>query len=166
MSIDKEINTLTENALKNIDIIMQKILVSKENMELYSIGTIGRAKALLREFQEPIFDRNPKLKPSLPEDYNRYRTMSKEEQSFCEYLSDEKLKEIDEALLSHITNRFSKVAMIIGTIIKNNNIHIKGIPDIFYLERICLLVDEGLLEAKGNLNNMRFSEVRLANNSI
>ncbi|WEK97612.1 DUF3658 domain-containing protein [Xanthomonas oryzae] len=36
------------------------------------------------------------------------------------------------------------------------------IPDIFYAQRIRYLVSAGHLEASGNLNRMRFSEVRLS----
>ncbi|WP_425530461.1 DUF3658 domain-containing protein [Xanthomonas oryzae] len=35
-------------------------------------------------------------------------------------------------------------------------------PDIFYAQRIRHLVSAGHLEASGNLNRMRFSEVRLS----
>ena len=166
MSSDEEINALIEEALEKIDLVMQKIYTSpKENRKLYSIGTIGRAGGLLNEFRKPIFDRHLELKPAPPEDYIPDPKMSEEEKTFCNLLSTEKLKEIDNALLTQATDRFSKVAKLVGTVFMDNNIHLEGIPDIFYSERIRLLVDKGLLEAQGDLNYMRFSEVRLLKNS-
>ena len=36
-----------------------------------------------------------------------------------------------------------------------------GIPDVFYAQRVRKLVEDGHLEAQGNLAYMRYSEVRL-----
>ena len=36
------------------------------------------------------------------------------------------------------------------------------VPDGYYAQRVALLVDSGKLESQGNLEYMRFSEVRLA----
>ena len=36
-----------------------------------------------------------------------------------------------------------------------------GIPDRFYAMRVRALVEAGVLEAQGNLQRMRFSEVRI-----
>jgi hypothetical protein len=40
--------------------------------------------------------------------------------------------------------------------------HKKGIPDLFYAQRIRHLIASGQLESQGNTTSMRFSEVRLA----
>ena len=36
-----------------------------------------------------------------------------------------------------------------------------GVPDAYYSRRIIKLVNDGLLDAQGDLREMRFSEVRL-----
>ena len=162
MSTDEEINNLIEDALDKIDLVMQKIFTSEENMELYSIGTVGRAKGLLGEFQKPIFERHPELKPAPPEDYIPDPEMTEEQRKLTSLISSEKLEEIDSALLSSANERYSKVARLVGDIFMNKDIHVKGTPDIFYSERIRLLVKNGLLESQGDLHYMRFSEVRLA----
>lgn len=76
-------------------------------------------------------------------------------------LSKEQIKEIDEALFSEATDRWQKVAKIIGMTMLHLPSKVKGIPDLYYAQRIKKLVDEGLLESQGNLQFMRYSEVRI-----
>lgn len=54
-----------------------------------------------------------------------------------------------------------KVAMLVAaTMIElPNKKH--GLPDVFYAERVRKLVEAGRLEPQGNLQYMRYSEVRL-----
>lgn len=88
--------------------------------------------------------------------------MNKEEIDFTSKLSIQKLNYIDELLLEVSTNQYKKVSIIIAYILNNPNIHIKGIPDIFYIQRIKLLVNNGLLQSQGNLDSIRFSEIKLS----
>lgn len=68
---------------------------------------------------------------------------------------------IDTAILAHSASHWLKVARVV--------IHVEDellgrFPDIshrFYAERLKQLVQAGLLESQGNLNHMRFSEVRI-----
>jgi hypothetical protein len=79
-------------------------------------------------------------------------------------LSETEINEIDQALLSYASSKWQKVAKIVGlTMMKLPN-RIQGIPDVYYAERVKLLVEKGALEAEGNLNYMRYSEVRLSKN--
>ncbi|MEA3490600.1 MAG: DUF3658 domain-containing protein [Campylobacterota bacterium] len=162
MSIDEEINTLVEDALEKIDLTIQKILSSRENMDLYPIGTIGRAGGLLREFQKPILERHPELRPPPPKDYIQDPQMTEEQREFTDLLTSEKLEEIDKALLSNAKKNYLKVARLVSDMLMNEDIHIEGIPAVFYSERLRLLVENGFLESQGDLHYMRFSEVRLA----
>ena len=50
--------------------------------------------------------------------------------------------------------------MIVGITMMDLPNHIKGIPDTFYAQRVRKLVEGSHLEAQGNLQYMRFSEVR------
>ena len=76
-------------------------------------------------------------------------------------LSEKDIEEIDAALLSHAKKQWQKQAMIIGKTMMELPERTPGIPDIFYAQRIKKLVEKGYLVAQGNLDYMRFSEVRL-----
>lgn len=163
MLSDEIINEHLKAALEHIDSAISEIfkVPHEEASELYNIGLIGRAAGLISEFQRPIFNRNPQLKPPLPDDYVPDGKMSENEEAFVSMLSSEKLKEIDEALLSYAGKYFSKVAMLVSQMRSNKNIHIDGVPAVFYSQRIKYLVENGFLESQGNLDIMRYSEVRL-----
>lgn len=66
---------------------------------------------------------------------------------------------IDAAILSAVSNRWQKVAMIVGTVLRCSDGQAAGSDHI--AGRIVALVDNGVLESKGNLSNWRRSEVRL-----
>jgi len=40
-------------------------------------------------------------------------------------------------------------------------VRVPGLPDLYYANRVRVLVERGLLVAEGNLDYMRYSEVRL-----
>lgn len=88
--------------------------------------------------------------------------MDSEEETRARLLTPAELQRIDEALLSNATKRFQKVAMLIYVTMKELREEIPGLPDVFYASRIKHLVASGQLEGAGNLDRMRFSEVRLA----
>ncbi|HSS65738.1 MAG TPA: DUF3658 domain-containing protein [Gammaproteobacteria bacterium] len=76
-------------------------------------------------------------------------------------LSPEFVQRIDHALLSHARTSNRKVAMLVGLTMSDPSLRVSGLPDIFYAERVKELVARGLLIAEGNLEYMRYSEVRL-----
>lgn len=69
------------------------------------------------------------------------------------------LQRIDECLLSNTSLEWQKVARVIGS-----TMAVLGpqFPNVFYAERIRHLVEAGAMEAVGDLNRIRYSEVRLA----
>jgi hypothetical protein len=87
--------------------------------------------------------------------------LTPEEEAMVARLSDSELQEIDEALISHTTRQWRKVAMVVGTTMSSLPNRVPGIPDVFYAMRVRKLVEDGVLESQGNLARMRFSEVRL-----
>lgn len=87
--------------------------------------------------------------------------LTAEEQTRVEKLSEAEIELIDHAILSNITYRWRKMAMVIGLTMTNYTDRVLGIPDTFYASRIRKLVENGQLESTGNLAGMRFSEVRL-----
>ncbi len=166
MSRDEEINILITEAIEKIELVLEKISNSpKEIRKLYPIGTIGRASGLLSEFQESIFQRNPEFKPPISKDNTQNTKMTNEQKEFINHISKEKLQEIDNTILSLVKDDYVKVARVIADIYSNRDMHIDGVNDILYLERIKLMVKKGLLEAQGDLNSIRFSEIKLSQKS-
>lgn len=86
--------------------------------------------------------------------------MSPEQQARVNQLTEDEIQAIDQVLLAHASHQFRKVARVVGMTM-GTSVHKKGIPDFFYAERIRRLVAEGKLESEGDLDYMRFSEVRI-----
>lgn len=89
-----------------------------------------------------------------------------EEQATVDRLTAEQIQRIDDALLSDCTSRGHKVARIIGTAFKLLRDELPKVPGGFYSQRVQALVAEGKLDSRGDLDYMRFSEVRLARDPL
>lgn len=88
--------------------------------------------------------------------------LTPEQEAVVEKLSPDDLAMIDEGLLSNCCDRWRKVAMVVGTTMTTGGPHrYEKVPDVFYSQRVKALVEKGLLESQGNLDFMRYSEVRL-----
>lgn len=83
-----------------------------------------------------------------------------EEEEVCR-LSQSELDLIDGALLSNSATEWRKVARVIGGALKSLGDRVPDLPDGFYARRVIALANSGKLESRGNLDHMRFSEVRL-----
>jgi hypothetical protein len=88
-------------------------------------------------------------------------SLNQNEEDIVASLSEDFIQRIDERLLSHTKESWQKVAMIVGLTMTDSTIRIKGLPDIYYAQRISRLVEKGFLESLGDLNQMHFSEIRL-----
>ncbi|HEY2497624.1 MAG TPA: DUF3658 domain-containing protein [Candidatus Angelobacter sp.] len=87
--------------------------------------------------------------------------MTPEAEAQQRLLTAAQLRRIDECLLSHTSHQWRKVAYVIGQTMKEIYDEFHGIPDVFYGLRIKHLAESGVIEAAGNLNRMRYSEIRL-----
>lgn len=87
--------------------------------------------------------------------------MNVEQTKIAASLSQELIERIDASLLSLVVAHNRKVARVVGTVMMDETLRIPGLPDLFYRDRVKLLVEKGLVVADGNLDYMRFSEVRL-----
>jgi hypothetical protein len=87
--------------------------------------------------------------------------MTSEEQAIARALSQDLVDRIDAALLSQAKTRWRKVAMVVGLTMSETALRVPGLPDLFYAERVKALFARGDLLAQGNLDYMRYSEVRL-----
>jgi hypothetical protein len=72
------------------------------------------------------------------------------------------LQRIDECLLSHTSQEWQKVARVIGSTMAVLRPQFPNVPDVFYAQRIKHLAEAGAIEAVGDLNRIRYSEVRIA----
>jgi hypothetical protein len=91
--------------------------------------------------------------------------LSPEQEAIVASLSEDFIRSVDRALLSHAMPSLRKVAMLVGLTMMDADLRAPGLPDLFYSNRVRKLVEAGLLEAEGNLHYMRFSEVRLPKGS-
>jgi hypothetical protein len=87
--------------------------------------------------------------------------LSADEQLAVEKLTDADLQVIDAAILANCSNRWLKVArVVLRTEELLSNRH-PGLTHVFYAKRLIRLAEQERLESQGNLEYMRFSEVRI-----
>jgi hypothetical protein len=70
------------------------------------------------------------------------------------------LQRVDELLLSHVTSHWQKVAMVIGLTMLDAESAVAGIDDSFLTARVRQLAKAGLIESQGELDQIRYSEIR------
>jgi ubiquinone biosynthesis protein UbiJ len=87
--------------------------------------------------------------------------LSPKEQELVGRLSQAEVMRVDQELLTNCTHQWRKVAMVVGTTMGSLESRTIGIPAIYYAQRVAKLVREGRLESQGDLQRMRYSEVRL-----
>ncbi len=75
-------------------------------------------------------------------------------------LTVEDIAAIDEAIVSKLSGRWQKTALVIAMSMYAYPDRYDDIPDVFFGQRVLALAKQGLLEASGNLRQWRFSEVR------
>ena len=90
------------------------------------------------------------------------RELSAIELGQVESIAPDRLLEIDTALLGNCSERWRKVAYVVGTTMSSPSVTSLSLPDIFYAHRLRQLVSSGELESQGDLSRMRYSEVRRA----
>lgn len=86
--------------------------------------------------------------------------MSDEQSARVAALTDDDISQIDTSILKHCTHQYRKLVLVIGKAMDDSDESLRDVPDLFYAERIKEIVREGKLESQGDLNKMRFSEVR------
>ena len=86
--------------------------------------------------------------------------LTRDEEELVAQLDAAQLEEIDSVILANVGDRWRKVAMVVGKTMRQLEHEYRGIPNTFYAQRIRELVHTGLLESQGDLEFIRFSEVR------
>lgn len=87
--------------------------------------------------------------------------MTQDQQSVANSLSLEFVQAIDDELISYAISRNRKVVRLVMSTMSNPKLRVPGLPDLFYAQRVKVLVSKGLLISEGNLDYMQYSEVRL-----
>jgi hypothetical protein len=86
--------------------------------------------------------------------------LTAEQRIMVDQLAEADIKRIDQALLSNASPQWSRTdRIVLATMIELDNG--MGLPTTFFVERIGKLVNEGLLESKGESTDTRSVEVRL-----
>lgn len=76
-------------------------------------------------------------------------------------------EEIDEALMTNITNQWRKVARVVGTTMGQIDVNRRAeLMDSYFAKRVAVLVEKGLIEYEGDLDQMRHCEVRILQKAI
>jgi hypothetical protein len=71
--------------------------------------------------------------------------------------------EIDEALLANIAKEWRKIAFVVGmTMMQIDKKQRAGLDDVYFAKRVVGLVEKGLIDYQGELDQMRECEIRLA----
>ena len=73
----------------------------------------------------------------------------------------DKAAQIDACILRFATERWKKVAMVAAKVLFETDPDMSDVDDFEIAERVKILVDQGRLQAQGDLDNMRRSEIRL-----
>ena len=91
--------------------------------------------------------------------------LSPEEESAVEALTQSDIEFIDTAVLSSARPHWQKAAMVVTRAVEKLEARYPQLSYVFYAMRIQALADQGRLESQGDLDHMRFSEVRLPDES-
>ncbi len=74
-------------------------------------------------------------------------------------ISDE---DIDLALMANVTNVWRKLALVVGkTMMQIDSTDRRGLNDLYFWRRVTLLVEKGLIDYNGELNQLRICEIKL-----
>jgi hypothetical protein len=87
--------------------------------------------------------------------------LSPEEAAIYANLSEADLREIDAVILEDCVRYGRKIARVVGRTFMHAKFKDRDIPVSCFAQRVVELVNQGKLLAEGNLNYMRYSEVRL-----
>lgn len=86
--------------------------------------------------------------------------LSPEQARVVSTLSEAVIANIDESLYANTSNDWRKVAKVIGATMSERTNRDPSLPDIYYAQRLRVLVEAGKLDYRGNFENMRYCEVR------
>ncbi len=116
---------------------------------------------LFGQLRAPSIRQYPELLPAEPLPQISDTFLDPEDEEYVSLLAPQDLELIDEALLANCAPSWRKVARVVGSTMTSLRERLSEVPDGFYARRVIGLVENGKLESQGNLEHMRFSEIRL-----
>lgn len=115
---------------------------------------------ILSRLKAPLVLQYPELDNSLPGGPPDTE-LDDEEQQIVGAFSESQVALIDNLLLADCAPSWRKVARIVGAAMAKGPEGLVEVPVGFLVRRVKVLVESGKLESSGNLDYMRFSEIRL-----
>lgn len=115
---------------------------------------------ILSRLNAPLVLQYPGLEDSFPEGPPDTE-LDDEERQIVGAFAESQVDLIDNLLLADCAPSWRKVARIVGMAMTKGPEELAEVPVGFLVQRMKMLVESGKLEASGNLDYMRFSEVRL-----
>ncbi len=94
-----------------------------------------------------------------PHDLSPDAALTSMQQERVSMLSATEISAIDTCLLSVASPCYQKMAKVVGFAVLRSAV--SSVPDVFFAQRVAALVDRGLLIARGDLERMRYCEIRL-----
>lgn len=151
-----------ERALKAISEVEPVIwrLPKTPERDQYLHAHTGVIVSILSQLKAPLVLQYPELDTALPEGPPDTE-LDDEEQQTVLALSESQVALIDSLLLADCAPSWRKVARIVRTALTRGPEELTEVPVGFFTQRVKALVESGRLESQGNLDYMRFSEVRL-----
>jgi len=70
-------------------------------------------------------------------------------------------EKIDELILQFTADRWQKVAMVVASVLLDGGKEMDEVNDYEVADRVKVLASEGRIESRGDLDEMRYSEIRL-----
>lgn len=116
---------------------------------------------ILSKLRAPLILQYPALDATRPEGPPDTELDDEEERTVAA-LTDSQIALIDSALLADCAPSWRKVARIVGMALTKGPKDLSEVPAGFLARRVKALVQSGKIESQGNLDYMRFSEVRLS----
>ena len=150
------LRTASENIDQAYSVFVELEIENKKD----HVRSLAKGSMAIRKIENHIFKIHPEFAPVVdigepdPE-------LTEKQAGLVKLLSEKEIQEIDDFILSVVTSNFQKVAKIVGLTMIKSPFRIVGIPDIFYAQRVRKLVNDERLVSVGNLEYMRYSEVKL-----
>lgn len=147
------------SVLDEAETIISRIPEKEERSpHLQALG--GLFADIAMNLRAPLIRQYPDLDTNVP-DLQPDSLLDPEDQAAVSRLTAAELALIDEELLASCASTWRKVARVVGTAMMAIGERLPDIPDSYYAQRVAALVHCGALESQGNLDYMRYSEVRL-----
>lgn len=145
------------SALNEAELVIQKVDGVERSLLLRSLG--GAVVEVL-QLRAPAVLQYPDLEPR-PGLGEPDTALDADDMHVVADLTAEDVRVIDAALIAECAATPRKVARVVGFAMRNLQDRFDHVPVGYCAQRVAALAAAGLLESDGNLDHMRFSEVKL-----